>query len=579
MPCWCDYKRLIGDGMINIKINGKKVGVEENSTILEACRKNGIKIPTLCYLKEFGAISSCRVCLVKVVGQKNFVTACSYKVQEGMEVITDSKEVIDARKTNIELLLSNHNYDCENCVRNNNCELQMLAKSYNANPDRFRGEKASILKDESSPAIIRDNSKCILCNRCVQVCEKGQTVYAIKQVNRGFKTQIGNSFNQDLNNSPCVSCGRCVSVCPTGALTENLSIKQVEAAIKDKSKFVVVAPAPSVRVGLSEEFGSKQSQNLEEILPSILREIGFDKVFDINFAADLTVVEEGQEFIKRLQTNKNLPLITSCCPGWVDFAKKFYPSILKNISTTKSPQEMLGSVVKTYYAQKMSIDAKNIVVVSIMPCTAKKKELTLCKEKMRDVDYSLTVRELAHLIRKNNINISKLKPSAFDSLLGQSSGAGVIFGSSGGVMEAALRTVAELIEQKPLKTIDYNEVRGFKGTKFSQVKIGNKELNVAVVSGLNNARELMDKILNKEINLDFVEVMACPGGCINGGGMPKKTAEEINDDSYRTNRAGNLYFIDKKRKVRKAHLNPDVQEFYRWQTTATKKAKLHLKHE
>lgn len=564
--------------MIQIKINGKSLSVQEGISVLDACNQVGIKIPTLCYLKEFGANSSCRVCLVEVVGGKKLVTACSFKVFDGLEIKTNTIEVKKARKTNIELLLSNHNYDCEHCVRDGFCELQKLAKEYGADANRFNGEKNNFILDTSNPALIRDNSKCILCKKCVDVCSKLQTVDAIAQINRGFKTQIGCAFNMGLNNSSCVGCGQCVSVCPTGALTENFSIKEVEQALRDKTKHVVVAPAPSVRVSLSEEFGFNAGENFEHVIPTILRELGFDRVFDINFAADLTVVEEGEEFIKRLNAKTNLPLITSCCPGWVDFAKKFYPELIKNISTTKSPQEMFGAVVKSYYSDICGIPAKDIVVVTIMPCTAKKKELTLSKQKIKDVDYSLTIRELAYLIRKHNIDVNKLKPSKFDNLLGLSSGAGAIFGTSGGVMEAALRTVADKLSGKELKTIDYESVRGFKGTKFASVNIDGRVINIAVVSALNNVRVLMDKIKNKEIKLDFIEVMACPGGCINGGGHPKKTADEINRGNFREERAKNLYFIDKSRKIRKSHLNPEIKAFYEYQSSAKVKTKLHVEH-
>lgn len=564
--------------MIKVKINGKVFDAQENETVLDVCNKIGIKIPTLCYLKEFGAISSCRVCLVKVKGQKNLVTACSFKVFDSIEIETDTKEVIEARKTNIELLLSNHNYDCKNCVRDGVCELQTYAKLYKADADRFKGEKNNFVFDSSNPALIRDNSKCILCKKCVNVCSKRQTVDAISEVNRGFKTQIVCAFNKSLESSSCVGCGQCVSVCPTGALTENFSIKEVEKAIKDKTKHVVVAPAPSVRASLREEFGNVFDDRFEAVLPTLLREIGFDKVFDINFAADLTVVEEGEEFLERLKANKNLPLITSCCPGWVDFAKKFFPEFLNNISSTKSPQEMFGAVVKSYYAEMSGINPNDIVVVSIMPCTAKKKELTLNTNKIKDVDFSLTIRELAYLIRKNKIDVKNLKESNFDKLLGYSSGAGVIFGSSGGVMEAALRTVVDKLSGKEINNIDYEAVRGFKGTKFASLNIVGKTINVAVVSALNNARKLLNEVKAGKLKLDFIEIMACPGGCINGGGNPYKTADEINYSDYKEKRAGNLYFIDKSRVVRKSHLNPELIAFYDYQKKAKTKTKLHVEH-
>lgn len=562
--------------MIKVKIDNKIYSAKDGETILKVCKDNGISIPTLCHLKGLNPTSNCRICLVEIEGKSGLVTACSFKCYDGISVITNSKKVIDARRTNLELLLSNHNYDCDNCTRNGECALQNLTKEYNANPNRFKGEKTKALKDFSSPALMRDNSKCILCKKCVSVCGKKQTVNAISSVNRGFNTAIGTAFNEGIDSTKCVACGQCVLVCPTGALTENFNIKEVEQVLKQKDKYVVVAPAPSVRVALGDEFGLKSGNNVESILPSILRELGFDKVFDITFCADLTIMEESKEFISRLKTNKNLPLFTSCCPAWVDFVKKFYPELEKNISSTKSPQEMFGAVVKSYYANKMGINPKDIVVVTIMPCTAKKKELHIRKTgDIQDVDYSLTVRELAHIIKAKKIDIKKLKPSKFDQIMGTSSGAGVIFGTSGGVMEAALRTIADTLENKSLTEVEYGVVRGLSGVKLASVVINKKTINVAVVSGLNNARKLIEKIKAKELNLDFVEVMSCEGGCINGGGMPRKdfnsTVESLES------RKDALYKIDRQNSIRKSYENPMIKEFYLWQSTAKNKAVLHTK--
>lgn len=568
--------------MVNIKIDGKSISVEHGTSIVEAAYKLGIKIPTLCYLKEFGPTSSCRICLVEVVGNKNLVTACSFPIFEGMEVVTHSERIVDARKNNLELILSNHDYNCESCVRNNKCELQTLAHEYTCDENKYAGDKTPSIFDDSSFSIERDNSKCILCKRCVLACNKRQAVNAIGTAKRGFKTYITSPFDEPLAQSACVNCGQCIIACPTGALREIRCMDKVKKFLSDKTKHVIVAPAPSVRAGIGEVFGLPVGTDTEKILISALRKLGFAKVFDINFGADLTVVEEGNEFLRRLKSNTKLPMFTSCCPSWVDFALKFYPEFKDNLSTCKSPQQMFGAIAKTYYAEKSGIPAKDIVVVTIMPCTSKKTELTLPgmdSSSFRDIDVSITVRELAVLIKEKNIDFAALKGGEFDSLLGQSSGAGVIFGNSGGVMEASLRTVADLITGRDLEKIEYESVRGLNGLKEAKLNIGGNKLSIAVVSGLGNTKKLLDDISKGKTYYDFIEVMACPGGCINGGGMPLVTSDEQNFEDIRQKRIKTLYANDSSKAVRKAHKNPEIIKLYEWLGSAnSKKAKdlLHL---
>ena len=556
--------------MFKIKIDGLDVVAHDGETILEVASRAKILIPTLCYLKEFEATSNCRICLVEVVGQKNLVTACSFKVFDGMEVLTKTEKVLSARKLNLELLLSNHNYDCKNCVRQGRCDLAVLAKEYGATGKLFLGTESDSQVDNSSPCVVRDNSKCILCKKCVQVCSKMQAVNAIATTKRGFNTQISSAFNKGLEDSSCVGCGQCIMVCPTGALHESFNIIELEKILNDKTKHKIVASAPAVRVAIAEALGISPKE-AENLIPAVLKAIGFDKVFDINFGADLTVLEESNEFLERFKLKKNLPLFTSCCPAWVDFVSKFYPEFNKNVSSCKSPLMMFGAVAKTYYAEKVNVDAKNISVVSVMPCTAKKKE-RIPKADQADVDCVITVRELLYIIRKKKIDIKKLQPTRFDSLLGESSGAGVIFGASGGVMEAALRTLADRLTNKDLTEIEYTSARGLDGVKLATINIDKMKINIAVVGGLNNAKMLLEKIKNKELNLHFVEVMSCPGGCINGGGMPR-----IPRECYLPIRAKGLYDLDGSRKVRKAHQNKEVLDFISWQEKSKTQAQLHTR--
>ena len=554
--------------MIKIKIDEKEILANTDETILDVATKEGIEIPTLCYLKGENPTANCRICLVEVVGQRNLVTACSFKVFDGMEVITNSPKVKSARKMNLELILSNHNYDCENCVRQGNCELESLAKKYNIDGGYFQGAKTLSKIDESSPCIVRDNSKCILCKKCVQVCKNKQSVNAIGEVNRGFNTQIACAFNNGLAGSSCVGCGQCVMVCPTGALHENINIQQFENILKDNFKHKVVAPAPAVRVALAEAFGI-DVQTAENLMPALFKTLGFNKVFDVNFGADLTIVDETAEFIKRFKANKNLPMFTSCCPAWVDYVNKFYPQFSANVSSCKSPLMMLGSVAKTYYAEKANIDREDISVVSVMPCTAKKGERIKVGE--QDVDCVITVRELIYVVKKRGIDIKKLSPIPFDSILGESSGAAVIFGASGGVMEAAIRTLVDLLKLKDIK-IEFKENSKYNGAKFASVKVNGSDVNVAVVSGLGNAKALLDDILVGKLHLHFVEVMSCEGGCVNGGGMPLTKKENVVKS-----RAKGLNVIDNNRNIRKSHENNEVKAFLSWQGKSRNKAYLHTR--
>ena len=458
--------------MVNVNIDGTTISVEEGTTILEAAKKLGINIPTLCYLKEFGPTSCCRICLVDIVNGKGLAPACSFTVSDGMIISTNSEKVLKARKINLELLLSNHNYDCANCSKDKKCELQKLAKEYNANEYKYQGAKTPSKIDASGYSIERDNSKCILCRRCVLACNDRQSVHAIGPVKRGFNTHISSPFDLPLNTSNCINCGQCILACPTGALKEISNLDLVKKVLKSKDKVKVAAIAPSVRVTMGEEFGLGYGSNIEKQIVTGLKKLGFDLVFDVDFSADLTIVEEANEFVSRIVNGGKLPMFTSCCPGWVDFVKKFYPEFIDSLSTCKSPQQMFGAILKSYYAEKTGINPKDIIMVSVMPCTAKKSEINLFdmdSSGQKDIDISITVRELGKLARDSKIDFTKLPETNFDRLMGDSTGAGVIFGASGGVMEAALRTAADIITGQDLKEINYKAVRGMR-YKRSKIK-------------------------------------------------------------------------------------------------------------
>ena len=552
---------------VNIKINGRDFAVPAGSTILEAARLAGIEIPTLCFLKEINEIGACRICVVKVKGARSLVAACVFPVNEGMEIYTNSPEVIEARRTTLKLILSNHKKECLSCVRSGSCELQKLCHDYGIDTETaFAGSKTHSEIDASATHMYRDNEKCILCRRCVAVCDKNQGVGVIGANARGFDTHIGCAFEMPLGDASCISCGQCITVCPTGAIAERDDTQKVLDAINDPSKHVIVQTAPAVRVGLGEEFGYEMGTIVTGKLVAALRALGFDKVFDTNFTADLTIMEEATEFLGRYTKKENLPLITSCSPGWIKYCETYYPEFIPNLSSCKSPQGMFGSVAKTYYAEKMGIDPKDIYVVSVMPCTAKKFEAErldhTAVEGLADIDAVITVRELARMIKKAGILFNILPDEEFDAPFGLGSGAGTIFGATGGVMEAALRTAYETLTGEELQTLEFNEVRGVEGIKEATYTIAGNEIRVAVTSGTANAKKLLEMIKSGEKTYDFIEVMACPGGCVNGGGQPIQPASVHNNVDIRAKRAAGLYNDDKNLPVRKSHMNPDVKAIY-----------------
>ncbi len=552
--------------MIKVKINGIEVEVESGTTILDAARKAGVRIPTLCYLRDINAIGACRICLVEIKGSRALATACVYPLdRDGTEVFTNTPRLRAYRKMTLELLLSNHRMECLSCVRSDNCELRQLCAEYGVDQNHYKTYEMQPDIDDSAPHLVRDNSKCILCRRCVAVCKANQYVGVIGAANRGFNSRIGSAFDMDLAERSCVNCGQCITVCPTGALTEKDDTAKVWAALSDPTKHVVVGPAPSVRAQLGECFGYPIGTNVEGKLAAALRRLGFDRVFDVDTAADLTIMEEGTEFIDRLQNGGKLPLITSCSPGWVKFCEHYYPDFVDNLSSCKSPQQMFGGIVKTYYAEKFGIDPKDIVVVSAMPCTAKKFEIGRADQSASgypDVDISITTRELAEMIKTAGIVFNELPDEEFDPVFGVASGAGHIFGVTGGVMEAALRTVAEVVTGKEINPPDFHEVRGVKGIKEAEYDLDGKKVKVAVASGLANAAKLLDSIREGKANYDFVEIMACPGGCVNGGGQPYQPASVRNFTDLRAERAKALYGEDAGMALRKSHENPVIKEIY-----------------
>ena len=556
------------ENAVNIKINGFDYQVPAGSTILEAAHSVGVEIPTLCYLKEINAIGACRICVVEVKGARSLVASCVFPVNEGMEIFTNSPKVIEARKTTLELILSTHKKECLSCVRSGSCELQKLCYEYGIeDAHAFEGETISYDIDASASHMYRDNEKCILCRRCVAVCEKNQAVAVIGANARGFDTHIGSAFEYKLGDVACISCGQCITACPTGALAERDDTQKVFDALNDPAKHVVVQTAPAVRVGLGEEFGYEMGSIVTGKMVSALKMLGFDGVFDTNFAADLTIMEEATEFLSRFKEGKNLPIITSCSPGWVKYCEHYYPEFIPNLSSCKSPQGMFGSVAKTYYAEKMGIDPKDIFVVSVMPCTAKKFEAErmdhTAVKGLADIDASITVRELARMIRKAGINFKAIPEAEFDSPFGLGSDAGTIFGVTGDVMEAALRTAYEVVTGKELTDFaTFKAVRGVEGVKEATYDLDGVKVNVAVASGLANAKKVLEMVKSGEKNYDFIEIMACPGGCVNGGGQPIVPASVRNFEDVRAIRAAGLYNDDKNLPVRKSHENPDIKAIY-----------------
>jgi len=551
--------------MIKVTIDGVQVEVPKGSTALEAAKAANIDIPTLCFLKDINEIGACRMCLVEVKGARSLQAACVFPVADGMEIRTNSPAVREARKVNLELILSNHDRKCLTCVRNQNCELQELADKLGVKDIRFEGEMTNLPVDDFSPAIVRDPNKCILCRRCVSVCRNVQGIGVIGATERGFSTTIEPVFNMSINDVPCINCGQCIAACPVGALREKDDTEKVWAALNNPDLHVIVQTAPAVRVALGEEFGMEMGTRVTGKMVAALRRLGFDKVFDTDFAADLTIMEEGTELLGRIKNGGKLPLITSCSPGWVKYCEHYYPEFLDHLSTCKSPHEMMGAVLKSYYAEKNHLDPAKIFVVSVMPCTAKKfeaKRPELSATGYPDVDVVLTTRELARMIREAGIDFVKLPDEDFDPTLGDSTGAGVIFGATGGVMEAALRTVAELVTGEPLKNIEFTAVRGIQGVKEAVIEIGDMKLHAAVAHGTGNAKTLLEKVKSGEKHYDFIEIMGCPGGCVTGGGQPIVKAKVRMDMDPKQVRASAIYDEDRNLPLRKSHENPSVKKLY-----------------
>ena len=547
--------------MINIHINETSIKAKDKDTILMAANRYGIKIPNICYIEGLPPYGSCRLCVVEVENMQSLMPACSTLVKEGMKIKTHSPKALDARKKVVELLLANHPDDCNYCSKKNNCELQKLAFDLNIRERGdvpSEGEQSPI--DDSSPSIVRDQNKCILCGKCVRICEEIQSVSAIDFVKRGSKTRIATAFDEGLNLSSCIYCGQCTKVCPTGALTERNDVQKVINVLNNPNLYPVIQHAPSVSVSLAEELGMKLGTDIDGKMVAALRQIGFKKVFDTSFTADLTIMEEGSELVDRIKNNGVLPMITSCSPGWIKFIEEFYPELLPNISTCKSPQQMMGAIIKTYFAEKQNLKPSQIFSVSVMPCTAKKFECErpeMSRTGVADVDVVLTTRELGQLIRTFGVDMGKIKPETADTPFGTRSTAGKIFGASGGVMEAALRSGYYLITGNELPNPMLKNLRGFSPIKKANIKIGNLTLGVAVTSGLGNARKLLEKVKKGNSGIHFIEIMTCQGGCINGGGQPYN----LNPEAVKA-RMKRLYKIDSTEKLNKSHLNPDVKRIY-----------------
>jgi iron-only hydrogenase group A len=543
-----------------IQVNGRAIEAKPGEMLLAALRRASIRVPTLCSMEGLTPTGACRLCVVDIEGQNNLVPSCAYPVSEGMKVRTHSPRAVNARRTIVELLLSNHPDDCLYCVRNADCDLRKLAAELGVRQRRFVGRKGPEKLDISSPSLARDPAKCILCGRCVRMCEEIQGVSAIDFIGRGSSTRVGTAFGQGLNVSSCVNCGQCIIVCPTGALTERSQLPQVIDALNDPDRVVLVQHAPAVSVTLGEEFGMKPGVDIQGTMTAALRCLGFDRVFDTAFSADLTILEEASELVRRISTGGTLPMMTSCSPGWIKFVEEFYPDMIGNLSTCKSPQQMLGAILKSYYAAKERIDPSRIFSVALMPCTAKKFEAQrpeMTRDGRPDVDAVLTTRELAQLIRMHGLDLATMNPEPSDLPFGARSTAGKLFGATGGVMEAALRTAHYLLTGKEMESLRVQAVRGIAGVKEIRVSIGRTEIAAAVVNGLANARRLLDEVRAGKRQLHFIEVMTCPGGCIGGGGQPLC----INAEALRR-RMQTLYNIDRDGQIRTSHANPAVQTLY-----------------
>ena len=551
--------------MINLTIDGQKVTVPKGTTILDAAKKAGIDIPTLCFLKDINEVGDCRMCIVEVEGRKGFATSCIQTVEEGMVVHTHTPNVLEARHVILDLIISNHAKDCLTCTRSGNCELQTLATKFNVLNIEFDGERTEHKIDDLSPSIVRDFNKCILCRRCVAACKNVQKIGAIDCINRDFESCISTVGDHSLNDVNCTFCGQCIEACPTGALHEKETINDVWVKLKDPDTTVIVQTAPAVRVALGEEFGMPIGTNVVGKMVTALKRLGFDKVFDTNTGADLTIMEEANEFVERFKKNDNLPMITSCSPGWVKYIEMNYPELLPHLSSCKSPHQMFGAILKTYYPKREGLDPSKIYVVSVMPCIAKKFERQrpeMKEDDLYDVDNVITTRELARMIKQANIEFEKLEDSNFDSPMGEASGAGAIFGTTGGVMEAALRTAQDTLTGEDLPKIDFEQVRGGEGIKRATINIAGKEINVVAASGLANAKTILEEIKSGKANYQFVEIMACPGGCIMGGGQPIKSSKIRAEVDVRKLRADAIYSIDERSIVRKSHENPVMKKLY-----------------
>ena len=552
--------------MVNLTIDNQKITVPKGTTILTAAKKAGIDIPTLCFLKDINEVGDCRMCIVEVEGRRGFATSCIQTVEEGMVVHTHTPNVLEARHVILDLIISNHAKDCLTCTRSGNCELQALATKFNVLNIEFEGERTEHKIDDLSPSIVRDFNKCILCRRCVAACKNVQKIGAIDCINRGFESCISTVGDHSLNDVNCTFCGQCIEACPTGALHEKETINDVWVKLKDPDTTVIVQTAPAVRVALGEEFGMPIGTNVVGKMVTALKRLGFDKVFDTNTGADLTIMEEANEFIERFTKNDNLPMITSCSPGWVKYIEMNYPELLPHLSSCKSPHEMFGAILKTYYANREGLDPEKIYVVSVMPCIAKKFERQrpeMKEDNLYDVDNVITTRELARMIKQANIEFEKLEDSNFDSPIGEASGAGAIFGTTGGVMEAALRTAQDTLTGKDLPKIDFEQVRGGESIKRATINIAGKDINVVTASGLANAKTILEEIKSGKANYQFVEIMACPGGCIMGGGQPIKSSKVRAEVDVRKLRADALYTIDERSIVRKSHENPFMKKLYK----------------